>query len=224
MAAHGSSNCSNLLPTLPHFPLRIAHAAMITTVYCFLQMFPLHEASRLKPLYIEKATLPDVMDPAIEQLTPGRVRSGRSGVNPDLTSGRSEGFSGLDLPRPKTPLTAADGSSYSSLDSFDAWDLPDTAAGSSSSSGSSTLAHSSSTSSSARSQGSGSSSSSGLFEVLWQPVEIVEPTFRQLLVVYRKKPRTRFIDQWRRFKTRVTGRSIPEQPKRRSAIQLQVGG
>lgn len=150
-----------------------------------LQVFPLREPSRLKPLFIEKATLPDIMDPVIEPRLKWLGPSGQS-VNPTKPPGQPL--------NPYTALTAADGVSSSSIDSYDAMDLSTT-------------------------PGAAASNNMGLFDALLQPVEIVEPTFRQLLVVYRKKPRR---DRWRELRERITGKKTPQAAVRRSAIQLQV--
>jgi hypothetical protein len=66
---------------------------------------------------------------------------------------------------------------------------------------------------------SSSSSGGGLLQTLLEPVEIVEPTFRQMLVVYRKKPKP---ERWREAWFKLTGQKVAA-VARRSTIQLQVG-
>ncbi|KAF6257770.1 Prismane-like protein [Scenedesmus sp. NREL 46B-D3] len=70
---------------------------------------------------------------------------------------------------------------------------------------------------SAGSSSSTSTSSGGLLQTLLEPVEIVEPTFRQMLVVYRKKPRPEW---WRGAWFKLTGQKVAP-VARRSSIQLQ---
>jgi hypothetical protein len=140
------------------------------------------EPPRFQPLFIEKATLPDIMDPVIEPHLKwlGRNRS----QNPDGSSSSRDSISAA--------TGSTDGSS-----AISSWE------------------------SAAASIDSRSSSSSGggLLQTLLEPVEIVEPTFRQMLVVYRKKPKP---ERWREAWFKLTGQKVAA-VARRSTIQLQVG-
>jgi hypothetical protein len=144
-------------------------------------VYPLTEPPRFSPLFIEKATLPDIMDPVIE---PHLKWLGFSRQNPG--SGRSSSDS----------LSAATGSTDDSSSTISSWEAAAASLDSSS-----------------------SSSNGGLLQTLLEPVEIVEPTFRQMLVVYRKKPRP---ERWRNAWFKLTGQKVAP-VARRSTIQLQVG-
>lgn len=125
-------------------------------------------------------------------------------IQPRLKWLAPHGNNSMSTPSSTTALTAADGYSSSSIDSLDTWEL--------------------SPSSSGMKQADNSSSRSsdhniGFFDALLQPVEIVEPTFRQLLVVYRKKARR---DRWKELTERLTGQKQTQTAARRSPIQLQV--
>lgn len=155
----------------------------------WLQVYPLIEAPRFQPLYIQKATLPDILDPVIEPHM-GWLGHKDAAPVPAAGSGSGSGSSASDGPAAvavsskKSSRSGGDGGSEEDNDS------------------------------------DSDSSSSGLLQTLLQPVEIVEPTFRQLLVVYRKKPRP---ERWRGLWFRVTGQKLPPAGIRRSSIQMQVG-
>ena len=156
-----------LIPRMDVVPLERFEAA-----------FPLTEAPRLEPLYIEKATLPDILDPVLHARFPwwAPPAGGRSTAG-DSSSSSSNGVA-------EFPDTAADGSSSSDYSRDVIND----------------------------------SGSSSLLRTFLQQVEIVEPTFRQLLVVYRKKPR---VQRWRRLRE-LAGMAETAPPGRREPIQLQV--
>jgi hypothetical protein len=152
-----------------------------TSLERFEQEFPLTEAPRLQPLYIEKATLPDVLDPVLHARFPWLAP-------PGSTSSTQDGRDGSDGSTGTTGVaTAADGSTSSTGD--------------------------------ASSSSEAASSRRGVLQTFWQPVDVVEPTFRQLLVVYRRKPR---VGRWRRLRERVLGKDDSAPAARRNPIQLQV--
>jgi hypothetical protein len=146
------------------------------------QVYPLVEPPRFQPLFIEKATLPDIMDPVIEPHLRwlGRSRS----QNPNGSRSSSDSVSAATC--------STDGSS-----AISSWE---------------------SAAASIDGTSSSSSSSGGLLQTLLEPVEIVEPTFRQMLVVYRKKPKP---ERWREAWFKLTGQKVAA-VARRSTIQLQV--
>jgi hypothetical protein len=148
-----------LIPRMDVIPLERFEAA-----------FPLTEAPRLQPLYIEKATLPDILDPVLQARFPWLNTSGSS------SSGSGSG-------RLQLQSTAADGGT--SDESSDVNEKP-----------------------------------GGLLRAFVQPVEIVEPTFRQLLVLYRRKPR---VGRWKAVRERLTGKTDSAPATKREVIQLQVG-
>jgi len=158
--------------------------------------FPLREASRLQPLYIEKAALPDILDPVLQSRFPWLGP-------PDNSSSERSGSD-----------DSSSGNSSSSDDAISRWNDAD---GSITQHLQATAADGSTGSNDQ--PGIGGTRGRDVLRTFIQPVEIVEPTFRQLLVVYRRKPR---VERWRRLRERLTGKVDTAPAARREPIQLQV--
>ncbi|WIA40266.1 hypothetical protein OEZ86_013640 [Tetradesmus obliquus] len=161
----------------------------VTPLEVFDEVYPLLEPRRFQPLFIEKATLPDIMDPVIEpRLRWLERKTLRLNHSSSSSSSRSRSFDSL---------SAAAGSTDDSSSGSSSWEAA--------------AASIDNTSSSSSSRGS-------LLQTLLEPVEIVEPTFRQMLVVYRKKPKQ---ERWREAWFKLTGQKVAP-VARRLTIQLQV--
>ncbi|WIA19985.1 hypothetical protein OEZ85_005859 [Tetradesmus obliquus] len=167
----------------------------VTPLEVFDEVYPLLEPRRSQPLFIEKATLPDIMDPVIEPRLRWLERKTLR-LNPSSSSSSSRSRS-LDS------LSAAVGSTDDSSSGTSSWEA---------------AAASIDNTSSSSSSSSSSSGSGSLLQTLLEPVEIVEPTFRQMLVVYRKKPKQ---ERWREAWFKLTGQKVAP-VARRLTIQLQV--
>eukprot|EP00879_Flechtneria_rotunda_P011142 GHRR01011640.1.p1 GENE.GHRR01011640.1~~GHRR01011640.1.p1 ORF type:complete len:553 (+),score=248.04 GHRR01011640.1:1485-3143(+) len=149
----------------------------VTPLHNFDQMYPLSEPARLQPLYIEKATLPDILDPLLEPHIPSPTQA------LDGIAHRAEGS------YDSSGRISSNGSSsdYVGVSSCSITPERSDNNGSISRSGNGS-------SDSGSHRHSSNSARPGLLQTFWNPVEVVEPTFRQLLVVHRKKPR---LPRWR---------------------------
>jgi hypothetical protein len=115
-------------------------------------VFPLTEPPRFKPIFIEKATLPDILDPVIQPrlqwLAGNRPAAGNSPA-----AGSSDGSSNaLTTPTPHAAAAAAADNDDRSTGEL---------------------------------EGQAGGGSPPVVWSFWQPIDLVTPTFLQMLVVYR---------------------------------------